>query len=523
MAKHGKSKPEPTALAETARAPAKRNSLILAAFLLIVFALHCVTIRPGLDWGDDFAIYLSHTLNLTRGLPYANTGYVVNPYFTSYAPQAYPPGLPLLLAPLMMVFPVAESMPDLYPYKLFITLCLIASLWLIDRVIRDELSIAPRIAVLGAVALSAYVLGFKNAIASDIPYIAASFGAILLADRALAPGLAQNQQMLRAALAACAMLFAAQIRSIGIVLPAAFVLSQVWQHRRITRPAIVVLSICASSSAAFSWLKVSSDSYFAVLGVYFTSFADVVSGQIQYIPKFHGHALMLLWKNRWVDFVPEIMLALCVPLAMGGLLLRIKHTRAIDFYVLIYYGVLLIYPAPQDYRLLLPIMPMFFFYIAVALKRLIDTRLRPLGAALTLVIVGVTAACYTGNFFDVPRRPAPTDLTAPDAQQALDFIREKTQPGDLILCSKPRAVALFTSRPATPMAWSEDKEFGWLQLRELRPRYFFLGRQFDDNRDVFLLWARHHRSIFTLVFQNDQYAIFSIDPLVLMQEHEPPN
>ena len=132
------------------------HALLLAAVLLLIFLLHYDTIRPGLDWGDDFAIYLSHALNITRLHPYADTGYIVNPYFPSYAPQAYPPGFPLLLAPLLMLFPPASYMPDLIPIKIFITLCLIASLWLIDRLLRDDLPIHARVAILAGVALSPY-------------------------------------------------------------------------------------------------------------------------------------------------------------------------------------------------------------------------------------------------------------------------------------------------------------------------------------------------------------------------------
>ena len=86
----------------------------------------------------------------------------------------------------------------------------------------------------------------------------------------------------------------------------------------------------------------------------------------------------------------------------------------------------------------------------------------------------------------IQRTSVPNDLTAPEAQQALDFIRQNTTPADRILCTKPRAVALFTQRFATPLAWSEDPDYAWFQIHELRPRYLLLGRQFINNEEIML-------------------------------------
>ena len=503
------------------------HALLLAAVLLLIFLLHYDTIRPGLDWGDDFAIYLSHALNITRLHPYADTGYIVNPYFPSYAPQAYPPGFPLLLAPLLMLFPPASYMPDLIPIKIFITLCLIASLWLIDRLLRDDLPIHARVAILAGVALSPYVIGFKNAIVSDIPFVAVSFAALMLAKRAEADDIDKKTQITRAALVALVMIFAAQVRSIGVVLPIAFIASQLLRHRTITPPASVVFVIYFGVAVCFSLLKISSDSYFAVLGVYQEDFIATITGQLQFIPRFHATALQTIWSNPWDIPFDDVMVPLCVMLAVVGLLIRLRPPhpapRSVDVYFVFYYGVLLIYPTPQDYRLLLPIMPLFFFYIAVALKKIIASRFKPLGTVVAVGMVVVTLGCFATFFPKAQRQSAPTDLTSPAAQEALNFIREKTQPGDRILCTKPRAIARFAQRPATPFAWSDEPGFGWRQVHELRPRYLFLGKQFIDNTNVFYAWAHHHPSVFTLVFDNGSYAIFSIDQNAITSEVEPRN
>jgi len=78
------------------------RTLAIAGFglLSILIAWWLVaTLDPSLAWGGDNAMYLMLARNLAEGLPYNVTGYIQNPY--SYlAPLTYPPGFPVVLAPL---------------------------------------------------------------------------------------------------------------------------------------------------------------------------------------------------------------------------------------------------------------------------------------------------------------------------------------------------------------------------------------------------------------------------------------
>src|SRR5436309_10610680 len=60
-----------------------------------------LTLRPGHDWGDDFAHYIGHARNLVEGRPYRDTGYLFHPRVNN--PDTYPPVFPLLLAPVYML------------------------------------------------------------------------------------------------------------------------------------------------------------------------------------------------------------------------------------------------------------------------------------------------------------------------------------------------------------------------------------------------------------------------------------
>ena len=77
--------------------------LELVGFLLafgIIVLVYLSTIYPDQGWGDDFAQYISQAANISKGISMAQTGYIYSRYTPSLGPVAYPPGFPLMLAPI---------------------------------------------------------------------------------------------------------------------------------------------------------------------------------------------------------------------------------------------------------------------------------------------------------------------------------------------------------------------------------------------------------------------------------------
>ena len=86
-----------------------RHRTVAPALICVLLAgvFYMLTIRDGHDWGDDFSMYIRHAENIAQGLPYAQSGYIYNPYNPSIGPRMYPPGFPLLLAPVARLFPAS--------------------------------------------------------------------------------------------------------------------------------------------------------------------------------------------------------------------------------------------------------------------------------------------------------------------------------------------------------------------------------------------------------------------------------
>jgi hypothetical protein len=93
------------------------------------------TIREGHDGGDDFSLYIRHAQNIARGAPNAETGYIYNAQNPGIGPRIYPPGFPVLLAPVVGIYGL-----DFRPMKILVLAFFIGSLLVMVSLFRNILS-----------------------------------------------------------------------------------------------------------------------------------------------------------------------------------------------------------------------------------------------------------------------------------------------------------------------------------------------------------------------------------------------
>lgn len=148
---------------------AERHNVWAAAALAVLAALYLMLFRPGYSvmGGGDFALYLAHAQAIADFRPYAATGFVFNPANAIMSPAAYPPGLPLLLAPLVAVFGI-----DLSAVRVVMLASLLAMLWGLHRLALPTLGPRWSAVLVLAAGLSPAILMRRDAIGSDLPFAA---------------------------------------------------------------------------------------------------------------------------------------------------------------------------------------------------------------------------------------------------------------------------------------------------------------------------------------------------------------
>lgn len=90
--------------AATPTSPNPRSFLLFLIPFVVLAVRQWHWVPPSVD--GDYAQYLLHAKAIVEGRAYADTGYIFHPDAWFIGPRAYPPGLPLTLAPIVALFGV---------------------------------------------------------------------------------------------------------------------------------------------------------------------------------------------------------------------------------------------------------------------------------------------------------------------------------------------------------------------------------------------------------------------------------
>lgn len=422
----------------------RAEHVLPAVALAALAALYLALFRPGLGvtGGGDFALYLAHAKALAEGRPYGETFFTYNPANAIMSPAAYPPGLPLLLVPVVAAFGLAAA-----PLKLVMLAALLAMLWLLHLLARPTLGPRGSAVLVLAAGLSPALLMRREAIGSDIVFAAWCYLALLGArGRPLLLGIGVAMAILT--------------RSIGVVLAAALALDLLFQRgpaRRLLAPAL--LAGVAVAAVFTLWLRVDNATYAG----YFERLAG--TGVVRHLisaAQAYGFALVELFGLSFGRMANAPVLAVLAGLIGWGLLARLRRgPDAVTLFVLLYAGALIAYPVHlEPTRYALPILPLLLLLALETLRRLPP-----------VAMLAALAVLYLPYYAEHDAR-APAPLTADSAEfQALLAELRENPPGTRFVARNPRLYALYGGFPT--VAWPETlTPEGWREtLATYRPAY----------------------------------------------------
>ena len=408
---------------------AERDRWALAACLTLA-VLYLLLFRPAYSvmGGGDFALYLAHAQAIAEWRPYAATGFVYNPANAIMSPAAYPPGVPLLLAPV-----IAAIGLDFTAIKLVMLASLLAMLWCLHRLALPSLGPRWSAVLVLAAGLSPAILMRRDAIGSDIIFAAWCYLALLGARG-------------RPALLAVGVAMALLTRSIGLVLVAALALDLFFRPgpaRRRLLPALIAGTVVAL--VATLWLRVDNATYagyFARLSATGLIRHAIDAGQA------YAFAVVELFGLSFGRIANLPVLVALIALIAAGLFARLRRgPDATTLFVVLYAAALLAYPVHQEpTRYALPILPLL---LLVAFEFL-QPRLGRHGPAIALVGLAILYLPYYATHN--PRAQAPLTTESPEFRDLVAAI-QATPPDTLFLARNPRLFALFAARPT--VTWGE--------------------------------------------------------------------
>jgi 4-amino-4-deoxy-L-arabinose transferase-like glycosyltransferase len=457
---------------------------------------------PGPGYGDDWALYVLHARNLVEGRPYADTGFLVNPLDPWFSPQRYPPGFPLLLAPVY-----AAAGLDFRALKWVVVLGLAGALLLLARLARRELPPTAAAGVVLLAGLHPFVWTFRDDLLPDLPFTFLCLLALVPIARAAAPGLrpAERAGWCAAALACTAAALA--VRSIGVALVPTLAVVLLLRARRPGRAllaggvagAVLLAALLVLSPAGSAYLRQLQ----GLVAVYGPSLLVPDARRVRGV----GFALGQLWSNGYSETAARGVALCTLLLAAWGLAPRLRRPEAHDVFFFAYLFAVLLWPAANP-RYFLPVLPLYVLYGVLGARRAWLGGGRPgrAAAAAAAVAVAVTfAARYASLAASRPGDGSPTPATA----ALYRHLRAHTPPDARFMVARPRALALYAGRAAAPPPRHSTPDSASLAfLDRAGIGYVVVRAGADDTRPL----VERNPGRFRRVYANPEFELFRTLP-----------
>jgi hypothetical protein len=405
--------------------------------IVLLGGIHLATLRDGQDWGDDFSLYVAHTRNISEGRPYDDTGYIYNLFYPNLSPKTYPPVFPLLLVPVYRLYGA-----DLAAMKVFSGLLFMALLGVLAFVYHKRLPLSLSLASLALFALNPYVWQHKDRLLSEVPFMLFAFLALLLAEKAWAAE-ASKMRLLWGLLAGLTAYLAFGTRSVGIVLIPSILGCELLQRRRLGLASLSMAAVFAVAVMVQKAILPFDGSYMDQVTISFLGLAGNCLSVIK--------GIGLLVGNGYSRTPSTLLYAVMLSLAGVGYGARMYNGATVYELFFAFYCFLLVLWTPFDtavFRYLMPILPLWLLYISEGLFLLRSTSYRRIAAVTAPVLALAVLLSYANWFSVIEAGPIRNGVNAPEAVALFDWVKQQTDPRDVFLFQKPRALALYTGRRA---------------------------------------------------------------------------
>jgi len=494
--------------------------------VLVSGLLGSLMLDRGHAWGDDFAQYILQARALASGqmVDYlrATTFVAQNSESTFPAPITVPWGLPLLLAPVWLLFGT-----KLLAFKLVLTIAYVLFLIGFFFLSRTRLSTAESLLLTAVLAFNPLLLRAQNDILTDIPFLLLSTIALCLIERG-----ANTRPSIRGfpyglALLGLIIFMAALTRQNGFLL---FIPLAVTQYLHSGRGGT------KTSSRLPSWQTAAP--YLVFVACYALTTPMLPGANTSILPDIvpSGAAAAQpssatsirwdrLWANTWYYFwlpaeftnytMYQGLLVYLVQLVFIGLELRynFRADLALLLYALAIVALYIIFGGRQGPRYIYPILPILLLFAYGGMKRLagkMPPAQRKAGMMLVWVFwIGLAASSLAADVTHAAAnlragRESPTGAYAVASLEMFSFIRKATPPGSILIFHKPNAMRLLTNRDTfvTTECRALPTADYVILVKSGTPHQISPSRIGTCNPSVIL----------TRVYGKDDFEVFQIDP-----------
>ena len=412
-----------------------RNRLLFVV-LSLIGTFQLATIQPGMTGGEDSALYLLHARNIAFGRPYLSTGYIYSVETAKYSPAGYPPVFPIVLAPLFRFYG-----PTPRPYKVMMVCVFVLSLLVIALLYRDKIPLSQLLLLLVLLGFSPFITEQKNEILSDLPFLLFVYSAFLLFGDAREPQSESSSYLVRAIFAGLFSYLAYGTRAIGVGIIFSIIAFVLFRYHRVSRFVIVaVMTFAVFAGLQSRFVSINSD-YLRI----------AMLGEQSPLNNLHFYAgvTSYLWDAGSGASSRLVIFAIATSLSLIGVFRQSRRLLDVTALFSMGYGLFLIFWPYHQARYLLPLIPVYLYYLVCGLRAANEfvVRRSPAAATMTItVVVGVLLMAYIGKCATSGFGLSLDAWDSSSAKQLYALVQASTPKDAVIIANAPRALALYTQR-----------------------------------------------------------------------------
>lgn len=400
------------------------------------------SLQIGTSYDDAHYIILAESLSSGQGYQLIN-------FPRPQIERAFPPGLPILLTPLTLLFPGNYS-----ALKLFSLVLWLASVILIYKIFSRRIE-SPYLEIMtGLIAVNPLLIGASVTVMSESAYLFFSLLALAFFDAW--NNKAEGKKDWLIILIAVIVFYTQLIRTIGISLSIALVLYLLFARR--FREAGLAISVFIAGALLQTWInlrngglvisasyqsQVFNSSVIEKIGQMWSNmlgyFNEVLAGSL--IPVFGSNTTSLL-SNFGLQALPMIANVIILLLIVFGMARSRKKFHLMDIYFIIYVLGILAFWNPKvgsvKARFLIPILPFLYFYFLQGVNWGITKFTRNkimLGIRITAGLAGVIALILLARNFQDWRSPVMEQMT--DLSIGTSWVAENAPPDAIVMVNEP--------------------------------------------------------------------------------------
>ena len=495
---------------ETASRTGSRETVVLATLVLAIVVLHVLSLRPGHEWSDDFAMYVAHAMNLLAGHPYGDTGYTANPWAVP-GPATYPPVYPLVIVPAIAIWG-----PDLQMLKVLGITMFGGGLAAGYALLRPRVGKAAGLAGVALIGLCPYLIDFGNQVRADSLFLLFFLLTLWLGDRwSGMPQPWDRRRIAQGLVLGLVAYLAYGTRSVGMVLLPALIATEAWRLRRIG-PVLAIALPTWLLLALLQSLTLHSDGGYA-------SLVTLDPHTVVYNTRSYLASLSLLWSNGlpapWGFGLRGAMFVIVSLLAVIGFAANLRRgVTVLEVIPVTYMAPLIVYWVGTmiQQRYMLPLFPIYLYHAWSGLG-VLQRRFSPALARGLLVLLGIgTLIAYVSAYATAPRGAVEPSLTDADGQAVFSRVRTQTPADAVLLVGRARAFPLYTQRRAvSPYGYRTDAEL-WGLIRQHGVTHIVVGRgalakemDYEHPGDL-ARFAAANGAALPVVFRNASFELLAV-------------